>query len=42
MAFDSGLDHVNEMCNSMVVDDSNEGGLVFDEADVPLVADEFQ
>lgn len=41
MAFDSGLDHVNDLSNRMVVDDPNEGALVFYEADVSMVTDEL-
>lgn len=42
LANDLGIEQVNDLCNHMVVDDSNEGGFVFDEVDVPLVEDEFR
>lgn len=41
MASNFGLDHVNDLCNRMVVDNPNEGGLVFYEVDVSLVTDEL-
>lgn len=42
MAESFDLDRVNKLCNRMVVDDPNEGGLVLALEDVPAVTDEYQ